>query len=376
MENENMKVKNLYLNEFACKDEDAIYLSEIVPDMRTAYFRDTDRILYSLAFNRYSHKTQVFSFKNHDHLSKRMIHVQYVSKIGRTIGRALGLNEDLIEAAALGHDLGHTPFGHFGERVLNDISVENNEGFFNHNIQSVRLLMYIENYGKGLNITLQTLDAIMCHNGEFALGKYYPQTKTIKEFFDEYKATYTDKSSLKKLKPMTLEGCVVRISDMIAYLGRDIDDARRLKLIKREDIPEKITKVLGSTTREIVNNIVLDIVNNSKGKNYIELSENIFNSIVDLKKFNYENIYEKAYTTEEGKYIENMIRTLYKKYIKDLEENNEESTIIKSYLNFMTEKYKKYNTKERIVLDYISGMTDEYCTLQYEQYINSQKEEV
>ena len=146
MENENMKVKNLYLNEFACKDEDAIYLSEIVPDMRTAYFRDTDRILYSLAFNRYSHKTQVFSFKNHDHLSKRMIHVQYVSKIGRTIGRALGLNEDLIEAAALGHDLGHTPFGHFGERVLNDISVENNEGFFNHNIQSVRLLMYIENY--------------------------------------------------------------------------------------------------------------------------------------------------------------------------------------------------------------------------------------
>ena len=223
---------------------------------------------------------------------------------------------------------------------------------------------------------MQTLDAIMCHNGEFALGKYYPQTKTIKEFFDEYKATYTDKSSLKKLKPMTLEGCVVRISDMIAYLGRDIDDARRLRLIKREDIPEKITKVLGSTTREIVNNIVLDIVNNSKGKNYIELSENIFNSIVDLKKFNYENIYEKAYTTEEGKYIENMIRTLYKKYIKDLEENNEESTIIKSYLNFMTEKYKKYNTKERIVLDYISGMTDEYCTLQYEQYINSQKEEV
>lgn len=376
MEYDNMKVKDLYLNNYACKDSNAIYLSEITPDMRTPFFRDTDRIIYSLAFNRYSHKTQVFSFKNHDHLSKRMIHVQYVSKIGRTIGRALGLNEDLIEAAALGHDLGHTPFGHFGERVLNDISLENNEGYFNHNIQSVRLLLYIENYGKGLNITLQTLDAIMCHNGEFALGKYYPKEKTIKEFFDEYKKSYTDKGSLKKLKPMTLEGYVVRISDMIAYLGRDIDDARKLRLINREDIPEKITNVLGKTTREIVNNIVLDIINNSKGKNYIELSDEVFESIVELKKFNYENIYEKAYTSEEGQYIENMIRTLYKKYIIDLEENNQDSTINKSYLNFMTEKYKKYNTKERIVLDYIAGMTDEYCASQYEQYINNQKEEV
>ena len=175
---------------------------------------------------------------------------------------------------------------------------------------------------------------------------------------------------------MTLEGCVVRISDMIAYLGRDIDDARKLRLINREDIPEKITNVLGKTTREIVNNIVLDIINNSKGKNYIELSDEVFESIVELKKFNYENIYEKAYTSEEGQYIENMIRTLYKKYIKDLEENNQDSTINKSYLNFMTEKYKKYNTKERIVLDYIAGMTDEYCASQYEQYINNQKEEV
>lgn len=373
MENENMKVKNLYLSEFACKDEDAILLSERTPDIRTSFFRDTDRILYSLAFNRYSHKTQVFSFKNHDHLSKRMIHVQYVSKIGRTIGRALGLNEDLIEAGALAHDLGHTPFGHFGEKVLNDISLENNQGYFNHNVQSVRLLMYVENYGNGLNLTLQTLDAIMCHNGEFALGKYYPRKKTKKEFFEEYKTTYTDKSILKKLKPMTLEGCVVRVSDMIAYLGRDIDDARRLRLINREDIPEHITKVLGNTTREIVNNIVNDIVKNSIGKNYIELSEDIYNAMVELKKFNYENIYEKAYTKEESNYIENMLRTLYKKYIKDLEENNEESTIIKSYLNYMKEKYKKYNTKERIVLDYISGMTDEYCTSQYEQYINNQK---
>lgn len=364
-----------YLSEFACQNSDAIYLKEIKPDMRPPYFRDVDRIIYSLAFTRYSDKTQVFSFKNHDHLTRRMVHVQYVSKIGRTIGRALGLNEDLIEAASLGHDLGHTPFGHFGEKILNDISLENNEGNFNHNIQSVRLLMFIENYGNGLNITLQTLDAIMCHNGEFLLGNYYPRKKTKKEFFEEFKNSYVDQSSLKKLKPMTLEGCVVRISDMIAYLGRDIDDAVRLKIIKREDIPESITKVLGSSTREIVNTIVTDIVNNSKNKDYIELSEDIYKAMVELKKFNYENIYIKAYTSEEKIYIEEMLKTLYKKYIKDLEENNEESSIIKSYLNNLTEKYKKYNTKERIVLDYIAGMTDDYCVTQYNEYIKNQRKE-
>lgn len=376
MENEFVGMKNKFLNEYACKDEDAIYLSEIKKDIRPPFFRDTDKILYSLAFNRYSHKTQVFSFKKNDHISKRMVHVQYVSKIGRTIGRALGLNEDLIEAAGLAHDLGHTPFGHFGERVLNAISLENNEGYFNHNVQSVRLLMYIENYGKGLNITLQTLDAIMCHNGEFALGEYRPKEKTIKEFFEEYKNTYKDKSIIKTLRPMTLEGCVVRISDMIAYLGRDIDDARKLKLMEREDVPENITNVLGKTTKEIVNTIVMDVINNSKNKNYIKLSEDVYNAMLELKKFNHEKIYSGSYTIKESEYIDKMIRTLYKKYLKDIEENNEDSTIINSYLKYLTEKYKKYNTKERIVLDYISGMTDEYCIAQYEEYINSHKEEV
>ena len=248
-----MNEHNKYLSDYACKDDEALYLHEQQKDIRTPFFRDIDRIIYSLSFIRYQDKTQVFSYTNHDHVSKRMIHVQLVSKIARTIGRALGLNEDLIEAASLGHDLGHTPFGHQGEYILNELSLKHEEEYFNHNIQSVRNLMVLENYGQGLNITVQVLDAIMCHNGEFALGKYYPKKKTVNEFLSEYEKSYHDQKLLSKLHPMTLEGCVVRVSDLIAYLGRDIDDAVRLNILKREDIPKEITDVLGNTTKEIVN---------------------------------------------------------------------------------------------------------------------------
>ena len=195
---ENMHNHNKYLSKYATCDDDAIYLRKVSNDFRTPFFRDIDKIIYTLAFTRYSDKTQVFSFKSNDHLTKRMIHVQYVSKIARTIGRALALNEDLIEASALGHDLGHTPFGHVGEEILNKISLNCGEGFFNHNIHSVRLLMYIENYGMGKDITLQTLDAIMCHNGELPQNEYVPRKKTKEEFFEEYNLSYKDRGIIKK----------------------------------------------------------------------------------------------------------------------------------------------------------------------------------
>jgi len=175
---ERMASHNLILSQYACKDQEAIYLKPTKSDIRTSFFHDIDKILYSLSFIRYQDKTQVFSFTKNDHISKRMIHVQFVSKIARTIGRALGLNEDLIEAASLAHDLGHVPFGHIGESILNEISLNHNEGFFNHNIESVRKLLYVENFGQGLNISIQVLDAIMCHNGEFALGEYHYKKKT------------------------------------------------------------------------------------------------------------------------------------------------------------------------------------------------------
>ena len=262
----------LNVNSLACKNEEAIYFKVSENDFRTPFSRDVDRILYSLSFQRYMDKTQVFSFKENDHLTKRMIHVLYVSKIARTIGRALGLNEDLIEAGALGHDLGHTPFGHVGEAILNEISLRAGCGYFNHNVHSVRLLMNIENYGNGKNITLQTLDAILCHNGELVMGKYEPKwNKTKDDFLCDYERTYKDKNTSLQLIPMTLEGCVVRISDLIAYLGRDIDDAIRMKLLTWEDVPNNITSVLGKSNKEIVNSIVTDVINNSLGKNYIKL---------------------------------------------------------------------------------------------------------
>ncbi|MDE5539686.1 MAG: HD domain-containing protein [Bacilli bacterium] len=363
---EQINSQNKNLSEFACKNSEAIYFKDNEPDIRPPFFHDIDRIIYSLAFIRYQDKTQVFSWNDHDHVSKRMIHVQFVSKIARTIGRALGLNEDLIEAAALGHDLGHVPFGHVGERILNDISLKAGEGFFNHNIESVRNLMYIENYGQGLNISVQVLDAIMCHNGEVTLGKYSPISKTKEELLKEYEATYHDKETLINLKPMTLEGCVVRVSDLIAYLGRDIDDAVRLKLITRSDIPVSITSVLGDNTKDIVNNCILDIINNSFGHNYILLSPHIYEAIEALKKFNYEHIYAKSESSRSKHKLEKMFNVLYETYLKDIKIHNENSSIINSYLRNMASEYK--NTKpERIVLDYIAGMTDEFFMSEYEK---------
>lgn len=367
------------MNSLACKNEEAIYFKTTENDFRTPFSRDVDRILYSLSFQRYMDKTQVFSFKENDHLTKRMIHVLYVSKIARTIGRALGLNEDLIEAGALGHDLGHTPFGHVGEAILNEISLRAGCGYFNHNVHSVRLLMNIENYGNGKNITLQTLDAILCHNGELVMGKYEPKwNKTKDDFLRDYERTYKDKNTSFQLIPMTLEGCVVRISDLIAYLGRDIDDAIRMKLLTWEDVPNNITSVLGKSNKEIVNSIVTDVINNSLGKNYIKLSNEVFEAIKNLKDFNYKNIYYKAYTEEEKRNLKVMLNTLYNAYINDLNNNNEESNIIKSYLANMSDEYKNNNSKERIVIDYIAGMTDDYTLKEYNKILKSMhnKEEV
>ncbi|MEI3499446.1 MAG: HD domain-containing protein [Bacilli bacterium] len=179
---ENMYNHENNLSKFARLSKNAIRLKQEESDIRPAYFRDIDRIIYSLSYTRYIDKTQVFSLKENDHISKRIIHVQFVSKIAKTIGRALGLNEDLIEAIALGHDLGHVPFGHVGEKILNDISLKYDNTYFNHNAQSVRELMSLEKNGQGLNITIQVLDGILCHNGEFLSGKYIPKKKVYKPF--------------------------------------------------------------------------------------------------------------------------------------------------------------------------------------------------
>ncbi|MGN1324363.1 MAG: deoxyguanosinetriphosphate triphosphohydrolase family protein [Bacilli bacterium] len=367
-----MHKKDEFLSPYASKNEEGLRLNQESQDIRPNYFRDIDRIIYSLSYTRYIDKTQVFSHKENDHISKRMTHVQMVSKIARTIGRALSLNEDLIEASALGHDLGHPPFGHTGEAILNKISLELGLGYFNHNIQSVRTLLKIENQGKGSNLCLQTLDAIMCHNGEIELAEYYPVSKDIETFLQEYNLSYQDNNIIKKLRPMTLEGCIVRVSDIIAYIGRDIEDAIRLGIITKDDIPQNIKNILGDNNRDIINTIILDIITNSYEKPYIKISPNIFTAIKELKKFNYENIYYKANTNEDINQYEMMFRKLIEVYYYQLQNNKEEEIIYQSYLNHMSKEYRQNNSNYRIIIDYIAGMTDDYFKKQYEKYKNYQ----
>lgn len=363
-----MLSKNKGLCSYACLDSDAIrFKEENDNDLRSPFFRDIDRIIYSLSYSRYADKTQVFSLSNNDHISRRMTHVQLVSKVARTIGRALGLNEDLIEAAALGHDLGHVPFGHVGERILNEISLENNEGYFNHNVQSVRTLMTLEDNGKGRNITLQVLDAILCHNGEFALKEYRPKKKSKEDFLNEYMSTYNDKSIGKKLVPMTLEGCVVRVSDIIAYIGRDIEDAVRLGVIDIKDIPKEITDILGVDNRSTVNTLINDVILNSYGKDYLVMSDDVFNALVNLKKFNYENIYSKANTKEMINGYEKMFRTMFNHYLKAIKDKNINNSIYSIFLENMSEDYLNSTSDARKVIDYIAGMTDDFLVREYEK---------
>ena len=329
---ERMLLRENFYSPYATKDKESIRLIPIEKDIRPNFFRDIDRIIHSTSYTRYMDKTQVFSLKDNDNISKRMVHVQLVSKIARTIGRALSLNEDLIEAAALGHDLGHVPFGHEGERILNKISLKHNEGYFNHNVQSVRELMNIENEGEGINLSIQTLDAILCHNGELELKEYHPKKKTTDEFLQDYENCYKIEGYTKTLIPNTLEGCVVRISDIIAYLGRDIEDAERLNLIKKEDLPKEITDIIGSTNKEIVNTLIMDIINNSIDKPYLKMSDNVFEALKKLKKFNYENIYSKANTKEELTEYENMFESLFNHLLKDIKDNNTDSNIYKIFI--------------------------------------------
>jgi len=359
---ENFLLKEKNLSKYACRDCDAIRLNEEDDylEFRPNFYHDIDRIIHSMAYTRYVGKTQVFSFNSNDHVSNRMIHVQLVSKIARTIGRALKLNEDLIEAMALGHDIGHTPLGHTGERILNDISLRDTNTMFNHNIQSVRVFKDMENNGKGLNLTIQTLDGIMCHNGEIVNPIYEPVKKTKEEFLLEYEKSYTDKEVLKKMRPMTLEGCVVRISDVIGYLGRDIEDAIKIGVLDRSEVPENIKEVLGTTNKEIVNVIITDIITNSLDKPYIKLSDDVFKAIFDLKQFNYDHIYNKANTKEQLEYYQNGMNSIYTEALNAINNNDKDSDIYKIYLKDMDINYLNNTSKERMVIDYIAGMTDDF----------------
>lgn len=369
---DNLKREQAVIGENGCKSKKATRKypqREEIPDrenIRQAFSHDTDRIIHSLAYTRYIDKTQVFYLFENDHITHRVLHVQIVSKIAKQIGRSLHLNEDLIEAISLGHDLGHVPFGHDGETILNKICEENSIGHFCHNAHSVRTLMEIENCGKGLNLTLQVLDGILAHNGEILSKKYEPNfEKTWKIFEAEYNNCFQIKDYSKKIIPGTLEGCVMRVSDIIAYIGRDIEDAITVNLIERSEIPISITRVLGSENREIINTLVMDLLKNSYGKAYLEFSEDVYCALNELKDFNYGNIYKNDRVRTESDKIYNIFRYLFKIYNEDITQNNAKSAIFTHFLKNLDDNYKKSTDPKRMVIDFLSGMTDDFFNNQF-----------
>ena len=361
------------LSRYACKSNRGVRRDpsrENIPDrenIRPVFFHDTDKIMHSRAYSRYIDKTQVFCLFENDHITHRVLHVQLVSKIGRVIGRCLRLNEDLIEAVALGHDLGHVPYGHDGERMLHKLCSSNGIGCFYHNAQSARLLMELEEKGKGLNLSLQVLDGILAHNGERTSAKYEPNYgKTWEIFEEEYKKCFEVENYSEKIVPMTLEGCVVRISDVIGYIGRDIEDAIRLKVIRSTDIPREVRRTLGSSNDKIINTLVLDLIRNSYDKNYLAFSDDVFKALNDLLKFNIEFIYTNPAINTQVQKIENMYEQLFGRYCQDSENNSQDSSIY-DFIHDMDDIYLQNTDDKRMVIDYIAGMTDDFFYNQYQE---------
>jgi dGTPase len=334
-------------------------------DLRPSFSYDTSQVMHSHAYARYIDKTQAFYLFENDHITHRVLHVQIVSKIGRVVGRCLELNEDLIEAIALGHDLGHVPYGHEGERILNRLCIEDGVGGFSHGAQSVRLLMDIENNGQGLDLTLQVLDGILCHNGELLQERYAPyKDKGWEKFLTEHESAMACIEFSKTLRPMTMEGCVVRIADIIAYIARDIDDAATIGLLTWKDVPSRVKRVLGQTSDEIMESLVKDLVAHSYGMGDLSFGGEVFTALTELKSFNLQNIYQNPRINTENNKIKHMFESLFGAYKECLAHPEEPSNICESISNLPNE-YRTRTPHGRIAADYMSGMTDDFFNAQY-----------
>lgn len=360
------------LSEYACKNSDAIQLKAPRYDIiRPAFSYDVDLILHSVFYNRYADKTQVFSFYKNDDLTRRALHVQFVSKIARTIGRALKLNLDLIEAIALGHDMGHTPFGHKGETYLSECYQEGTlrdtgvKRYFNHNVHSVRIFRNILRS----NITLQTLSGILSHNGEKVCKEYTPSdVKTFKGFDEILENCYTDNTYHTMLRPNTLEGCVVRVSDMIAYAGKDRQDLRRAKLITNEKFLGE--RLLGVNNSDIISNAVINIIKNSINSPSLNMDEEVFEDLRSIIKENNIIYCDKRLNEPYEKIIHPLMHKLYDRLLNDVKTRNFESPVFKHHLNNVAFRlcYRYHGEAQGrivaepndIVTDFIASMTDDY----------------
>ncbi len=323
-------------------------------DMRDAFSIDVDRILHSQAYTSYIDKTQVFYLVGHQGISHRVIHVQLLSRIARTIGRKLGLNDDLIEAIAIGHDIGHPPFGHDGERYLDELCTKAGIGPFRHNLQAIQALERIEKSGLGLNLTLQVLDGILCHNGEMTEQRGAPEKgESFKDFDRKMVASVRGESPL----PMTMEGCLVRVADTVSYIGRDIEDAISIGIISRDDIPEDVAGVLGDTNGRIVYALVEDLIVNSTLE-AIVYSSRVFNTLLRLKDFNYDKIYTNAEVKRESSKIRDMYSLVFARLVEDVTEHDQASPIFTGFLNRLGDRYRNTHNPFEMVRDYIAGLTD------------------
>lgn len=359
------------LSPWACLSGQAVRRvkeERILMGHRQNFSLDTDRILHSLAYSRYIDKTQVFFLIKNDHITHRVLHVQLVSKIARTVGRLLRLNEDLIEAISLGHDIGHSPFGHDGEHFLSHISRTYGLGSFLHNVQGVRFLERIERKGKGWNLSLQVLDGILSHDGEIHNQALEPQGDKDFQVFDKEMGRKTDDPSMD-IRPMTLEGCVVRMADTISYIGRDIEDAIRLGVIQRNDLPEECRRILGDTNGTIVYTLVEDLVSNSLDKPFVSFSAEVGEALRLLKIFNQDHIYTSQKVKEQSPKIRLMFELLFDRYFRDLETGNDGSDVFTEFLDGMWSDYRDHTPPAVIVRDFISGMTDDYFLGQCQKHL-------
>mgnify|MGYP002769735962 FL=1 len=354
------------LSPFATQNVKAIRKNAYTNDdlFRSEFGIDIDKILHNVLYNRYVDKTQVFSFYKNDDITRRALHVQLVARIAKIIGQALELNLDLIEAIAIGHDIGHTPFGHKGETFLSELYYEHRQRYFNHNVHSVRNLMIVTTS----NLTLQTYDGILCHCGEKAFDEYYPNNiTTFDEFMEIYEKCYIEKDYIETLRPSTLEGCVVRISDMIAYLAKDRQDASKANLCKMKDF--NTNSILGKTNIELVNNIIKNIVKNSMGKSYLKIDKVVYDEMCRIKDENNKKIYSNVVVNRPYfDIVKPMMEKIYEKMRADVENRNFNSPIFKHHLNHPILGNCYRNEKDRsiianiddIVVDYIASMTDDY----------------
>lgn len=370
LQDQNLSYERQNLSSFACSSQKAIRKEPDHPTHRPPYSRDADKILHSFSYSRFFDKTQVFFWIKSDIFQHRILHVQLVAKIARDIARYLRLNEDLVEAIALGHDIGHVPAGHDGERILNELTIKHNIGHFMHNYESIWFLQEVEMQ----NLTLPVLDGILSHNGEAHNISLSPLRNKLSWQQLEEEMDQMNKGKLKDPQPKTLEGCLVRYVDTISYISRDVLDAENLHLVKFQDIPQKVQTVLGKSNREIINTLITDIIANSIGKDSIGYTDDVSQALQELYQFNMKNIYT---ISEKNKYIP-VIRqafgVLWDHYYDDLVHHREDSKIYRDHLKlnlkYLNARKPEINTlakyvytkqpPEIIIRDFLAGMTDQY----------------